>query len=358
MTMCNLKVPSFFLVIFPMLFFAVLSYGYDLSGDINGDNKIDLNETIYSLQVLSGVRTPAELENTNIGPLKWTSKAPLQTPRIGCRVISANGKLYAIGGYSGSTLKSVEEYDPGLNIWTYKASMNTARAEFSIATLDGKIYVAGGKQFNAGSIKTTEVYDPLTNSWQSLADMPSGGTATGTAINDKLYTIVYNANSGALAEIYVFNPEQNTWLEATQPPFGYNLVSAGLNKKLYALQGYYAGSPEGACLDPSRLAVYSPDNDEWILRSQLTDCRRLVEVIGLKDHLYVIGGGAGSMKPYSPLSTVEKYHPVTDQWSADTSLPSPLYQFGVGILLGNIYVVGGNNQNDLPLSSVFEGAPQ
>jgi N-acetylneuraminic acid mutarotase len=42
----------------------------------------------------------------------WTTKAPMPTARQGLAAAVVNGSLYAIGGYNGSYLSTVESYTP------------------------------------------------------------------------------------------------------------------------------------------------------------------------------------------------------------------------------------------------------
>src|SRR5262249_21227666 len=45
--------------------------------------------------------------------------------------------------------------------------------------------------------------------------------------------------------------------------------------------------------------------------------------------IYAIGGYATTNPGVNPVALVEEYNPSTDTWSADTSLPNVLAQFGV-----------------------------
>jgi hypothetical protein len=60
-------------------------------------------------------------------PITWALKNPMPTPRTEFGVATVNNKIYAIGGYSGSVLRTVEEYDPATDTWTRKADMPTPR---------------------------------------------------------------------------------------------------------------------------------------------------------------------------------------------------------------------------------------
>ncbi|MEK7766075.1 MAG: kelch repeat-containing protein, partial [bacterium] len=63
------------------------------------------------------------------GPLTWTGKASALTARSDLVAGVVSAKLYAVGGYNGGFLSTVEEYDPGTNSWAGKAAMPTARSD-------------------------------------------------------------------------------------------------------------------------------------------------------------------------------------------------------------------------------------
>src|SRR5512140_1859350 len=46
------------------------------------------------------------------GTFAWSTRAPLPLPRTDHGVAAIGGKVYAFGGYSGSMLARIDEYDP------------------------------------------------------------------------------------------------------------------------------------------------------------------------------------------------------------------------------------------------------
>jgi N-acetylneuraminic acid mutarotase len=58
--------------------------------------------------------------------------------------------------------------------------------------------------------------------------------------------------------------------------------------------------------------------------------------------IYAIGGINGDNEP---LNTVEEYNPVTDGWTSKTSMPTPRTGFAIAVYSNKIYVIGGSIGN-------------
>lgn len=58
----------------------------------------------------------------------WTLVEEMSVPRQSVGVGVLNGIIYAVGGYSGSYLKSVEAFNPSTGFWTAIADMHLCRA--------------------------------------------------------------------------------------------------------------------------------------------------------------------------------------------------------------------------------------
>lgn len=100
-------------------------------------------------------------------------------------VTGSDGRLYAIGGFDGtSALGTAEAYDPTTGIWHSLAPMPTPRFELSaVRGPDGRLYAIGGEGEAApGVYDTVEIYDPATNTWSTGTPLPAacyGLAATG-----------------------------------------------------------------------------------------------------------------------------------------------------------------------------------
>ena len=84
-------------------------------------------------------------------------------------VTECEGRIYAIGGFDGKYMNSVERYDPERDVWEPVASMKVERSSAAAVCCEGKIYVMGG--WNGIACRTIECYDPAHDSWQLACTM-------------------------------------------------------------------------------------------------------------------------------------------------------------------------------------------
>ena len=124
--------------------------------------------------------TSGAVEEYDLATDTWTARLSMPTARDRLEVgASNNGRVYAIGGLSaGRTLNPlsiVEEYDPATNSWTTRASMPTARFDLGVAAApNGKIYAIEGHVIDFRDVSTVEEYDPAADTWTMRARMPTG----------------------------------------------------------------------------------------------------------------------------------------------------------------------------------------
>ena len=180
--------------------------------------------------------------------IHWSTRAPMPTPRVYFGTAVVGGRIYAIGGYSGSTLATVEAYDPATDQWTSRASMPTPRAHFVVAAVGGKIYAIGGYQLGvfgtATTLYATEEYDPATNTWTTKTELPHdpplgyrNSYIGGAAAGGKIYVTVFNVATPGLTATYEYDPVADAWTTNKAPvPFPYTrYASTSLNGKVYVL---------------------------------------------------------------------------------------------------------------------------
>lgn len=111
----------------------------------------------------------------------WTDLPNMPTARYGASALEISGKVYIMGGRTGSYLNTVESFDVDKETWTTVSNMNHTRYLFSSGVLGEKIFVIGGT--NSGN--TVELMDPYENTWSVVETM------TGKDIHPESSTAVH-----------------------------------------------------------------------------------------------------------------------------------------------------------------------
>ena len=131
----------------------------------------------------------------------WKKGAPFPEPDEELYGVTANGKLYVIGGWGDGKARGANyEYDPATDRWTKKQPMPRPAHHAALAAVNGKIYVFGGFVAPATTaiplgaawepIADAYEFNPATDSWKPLAPLPGArGAAIAAAVDGKIYVI-------------------------------------------------------------------------------------------------------------------------------------------------------------------------
>ena len=124
--------------------------------------------------------------------------------------MSAQGKLFAVGGYGQDdagedgdydSLSSVECFDPSTCVWTNINPMNEARYKLGVAVLGDKLFAIGGMSDPwKGRLSSVECLDLSVpdSAWTPVAPMTMPRCHFGVAVTGgKIYAIAgYNKGNG------------------------------------------------------------------------------------------------------------------------------------------------------------------
>ncbi|MGH9254992.1 MAG: Kelch repeat-containing protein, partial [Vicinamibacterales bacterium] len=103
------------------------------------------------------------LATTAFTQARWTRLAPFPEPDEELYGVTANGKLYVLGGFgSGKARGAVFEYDPAADRWTKKKPMARPVHHQAMVEYQGKIYMFGGFVFPS----TGGGWEPVDNAWE------------------------------------------------------------------------------------------------------------------------------------------------------------------------------------------------
>ncbi|MEK7764918.1 MAG: kelch repeat-containing protein, partial [bacterium] len=264
------------------------------------------------------------------GPLTWATMASMPTPRENLSAGVVGDKLYALGGWNGGFLSTVEAYDPTTNTWSARAAMTVARYDLAAGVVGDRLYAVGG--YNGSYLSSVEAYDPMTNTWSAKAVMPTPRERLAAGVlGGRLYAVGGN-NGAPLSTMEAYDSITNTWsVQAAMTTARYWPAVGVLGGQLYAV-----GGGNGAAL--STVEAYDPATSTWSARAAMPTARMRLAACVLGDQLYAVGGSNGAN-----LSTVESYDPATDTWTARAAMPTPRQGLAGGGLAGQLYAVGGGD---------------
>jgi len=284
----------------------------------------------------------------------WTTKADMPTARLCVSTSAVNGKIYAIGGSTGSNawyfgISTVEEYDPSTDTWTSKTDIPTARTFFSTSAVNGKIYAIGGMTTEGNHLSTVEEYDPATDTWTRKADMPTARSGLATsAVNGKIYAIGGWVGFGSVVStVEEYDPVTDTWTKKTGMPFGRKCLSSSVvDGKIYAIGGSNSWTVD----------AYDPATDTWTRKAHMPTARTVLSTSVVNGKIYAIGGVPSNTG--AAYSIVQEYDAATDTWTTKANMPTARGWLSSSVVNGKIYAIGGASAyHDSVFSTVEEYNP-
>jgi N-acetylneuraminic acid mutarotase len=321
------------------------------SGGGSGGNCSGLEVTSFSPVVPPGYAAVRAQTAGNV----WFPMAPMPVATSVLAAAAVNGKVYAMGGFSGSVglanvTSAVQVYDPSSNTWGVAAPMPTARYGLAAVEMNGKIYAMGGTDGTGTVVTAFEVYDPGTNTWNTAAPLPIGRNSLGAAaLNGKIYIVGGTNLSSLVGNVDVYDPSNNSWSAAPALPTPRGgLALAVVGGKIYAIGGGNGGPV-------NTVEVYDPSTNAWSTASPMPTLRYDLSAAVVNGKIYVIGGFNTAA-----LSTVEVYDPSTDSWTTAAPMLTARYLMGTADVNGLIYAVGGEafqNQKYSPTNATEQYSP-
>lgn len=262
-----------------------------------------------------------------------------------------DGRLLVVGGFNGSSLSSVEIYDPVADEWSLANSLNFARSGHAATKLaNGKVIVSGGRvNFGLTTLSSVEIYDPVNNSWTAAESMNIGRNAhTSTLLNNGSVLVVGGTNldlsgTGLTPSVEIYNPNTGSWttvssLSIARTSHTTTLLSAG---KVLVAAGFVGNGVSGG--DTAEL--YDIGNDEWTSAGDLSTQRsRHSASILANGKVLIVGGQRDSGASISSLASAELYDPTMNEWSSTSSLGVSRTRHRAILLEdGNVLITGGES---------------
>ena len=205
------------------------------------------------------------------------------------------------------------------------------------------------------------------NKWQVISQLPTERIGFATAVVDgKIYLIggtffenergvrrpelgpgVWRGPFG-MSLVEVYDPETNTWQRLADIPTARSGANAAVvDGKIYALAGYIGKDNRGVNIKHLKaIEMYDPQIDTWVRKQDMSLPRTQFGIGVVAGKIYAIGGYVHprDKKPDEPwrLDLVETYDPATDAWAKRTKMLARRDGVGIGVVRDTIYVIGGS----------------
>lgn len=260
------------------------------------------SKTAYSAVTLSsgkillyGNGTLAELYTVGSGGTATGATTAARSSPALTRVTSPSERVYAIGGYSGSTWQTANEmYDVATGNWVAKAPLASPRGQHTQTLVAGNLILVAGGNSGSANLNTAFLYDVVGDTYiATTGNMVVGRyDHTATLLDDGRVLLTGGRKTGS------------TIVEAVE--------------------------------------IYRPSSKDFVTAPPMAYARADHRAIKLQSGKVLVVGGYGHIStgaPDSYLASTEIFDPSTDTWSAGPDLNVPRRFFGLGPASGDRVVV-------------------
>jgi hypothetical protein len=289
---------------------------------------------------------------TSIAENSWIPKAPLPNGVVGVVAVSANGRIYAVGGSNNF------EYNLETNSWSQKQPMPIPmHPSFGIASCNDEIYVIGGggtDQSGEPIYRTTnQVYNPLTDKWEIKKPMPTGRDhVLAASVNGKIYVIGgVNRDSGLrdsptlVNEVY--DPAIDSWSTKQSAPFPVNYGTCSVvGKQIY----FIGGQADNGTLNQ----IYDTETDTWTTGASTPTAMGSVASgattgVLAPERIYIVYSYPFPKETavigtnYSIPTILNIFDPLLNNW---TTIDAPISQSenAMSVVNDTLFIIGGSSQ--------------
>ena len=159
--------------------------------------------------------------------------------------------------------------------------------------------------------------------------------------------IIVGLTAVVLLHVTTENTAAKKWEVVSQLPTGRSAFStAVVEGKIYVIGGTLLENESSGPFGLSTVEVYNPHNNSWKKVADMPTPRSNAGAAVVDGKIYVVGGLAATdrrMENTKILKVVEVYDPQTDTWERKQDMSQPRLSFGIGVVGGKIYAMGGAN---------------
>ena len=267
----------------------------------------------------------------------WTPTSISNAPvaRASHAATWTGSRMVAWGGFGAQTLNTGGLYDPATDAWTPISTVNTPSPRaFFTAIWTGNLMIVWGGWNGAINFNTGGRYSPADDTWTPTS---TGGAPAGRTGHVAVWTgsemVIWGGRGGSLLSSGGrYDPAMDVWTptSATNAPPGRTSALAVWTGNVMVVWGGEAGTTQ--LLSGGR---YDPLTDTWLSvnTGNAPNGPFGKGVAGAKavwtgSLMIVWGGSDSSLPPPIYLNTGARYNPVTDVWTATSTVNAPAGRSG------------------------------
>ncbi len=225
------------------------------------------------------------------------------------------------------------------------------RKELSMSTVlsSKKVLVIGVAIFIALVMQTESFAD---QGWEVITQLPPKRGAFATAVvGHKVYLIGGSVFEKAkrdkgilgpygISTVEVYDTQTNAWQKGTDMPTPRHAAKAAVvNGTIFVFGGWNGPVDFALRKYPVNVEAYNPRTDTWVQKQDMP-VPRVDFGIGVVDgKIYLIGGSMRANR--EEIDRVDVYNPATDTWAKGREMPTPRSNLSVAVVGNHIYAIGG-----------------
>lgn len=307
--------------------------------------------------------------------------SPLPFARSDHTATAVGEVLYLFGGCDGaqdcaakgackcsSITSDAVAYSPATDSYAPLTPMPVARYRHIACAVGNVIYVFGGRELASDNIiTTTDAFDTVRGTWTTLppaGDYPSGlgSDNSCTTVGNSVYLMggYPQFYEPAFTSTFAFTPSAPApaplWVEkrgTMNTPRG-DFASVGTaDGRVFVYGGYStAAGSSWFCTPLSSVEVYNPVTDEWANSpaTMLVPAAEKDDGLLLNGRVYAFGGETkevavnctdSDIMPLKGVFSIDPSAPGGGTWRSEATLPTPIMRFAATELDGAVYIFGG-----------------
>ena len=143
-----------------------------------------------------------------------------------------------------------------------------------------------------------------------------------------------------ISTVEVYDTQTNTWQKGTDMPTPrHGAKTAVVNDTIFVFGGWNGEADHALREYPVSVEAYNLQTDTWMQKKDMPISRVEFGVGVVDGKIYIIGGAmhTGGER----MNRVDVYNPATDTWVKGREMPTPREALGVGVVGNRMYAIGG-----------------